>query len=430
MNRRTFLRTTGLVGVAGLSGCSTPFDSVSLPNATGGSDGNDSNEETSTPELTPTPEPPETRSGAALTGVYAGGDGLASNLGAYSNWLSQKPAVAVVFVDAFGPSGAKRGFVEQALTSIWNAGHVPLLSWQPFEAQKNRTSETIERAIADGEYDDQLDEWASLLENWARPRGGQTRGRRFYFRPAHEMNGNWFPWSAVDSTRIETTAVSQTSNTGGENPAAGTPDDYVEMWRRLHETFGETALDESDIQWVWSPNADEIGGVRTERYYPGDSYVDWIGIDGFNFGGGQEYATGRSEWRSPETLFDPMLGRMRELTDKPVALTEFASSSAVYTGSEVEYRPRRKAQWIRNAFQYVADEDIKMTCWFNVDKTGQDESDWAVFGGARGTSRTTIDGEQYSAYRSYKATVTGEQYLTALTDYPPLLTDEEFAGQF
>jgi mannan endo-1,4-beta-mannosidase len=426
MDRRTFLRTAGLVGIAGASGCSLPFDSSPIPN---GSDGNGSGE-TPTPELTPTPEPPDTRSGAALTGVYGGGDGLVANLENYSSWLGQKPAVALVFVDAFGPTSAKRGFVEGALTNIWKAGHVPLISWQPFEQKKNQTSETIEREIANGQYDDQLDEWASLLESWARPRGGNTRGRRFYFRPAHEMNGNWFPWSAVDATRIPATATPESGNPEGEDPTAGIPKDYVGMWRRLHKAFSETALDESDIQWMWSPNADEIGGIRAERYYPGDEYVDWVGLDGFNFGEAQKYTTGRSNWRTPQTVFDPMLSRMRELTDKPIALAEFASSSAMYTGSEIEHRPQKKAQWIEDAFAYVSENDIKMTCWFNVDKTGQDEGDWAVFGGARGTSQANVDGKQYPAYESYKQAISADKYLAALTEYPPLLTDDEFAGTF
>ena len=424
MDRRTFLRTAGLVGITGVSGCSTPFDSLSNPNGsnTNGTGG------TSTPELTPTPEPPNTRSGAALTGVYAGGDGIVANLESFSSWLGQKPAVALIFVDAFGPASAKRGFVEGALTNVWKAGHVPMISWQPFEQKSNETSETIERAIANGEYDDQIDEWASLLESWARPRGGNTRGRRLYFRPAHEMNGNWFPWSAVDSTRIEATASPESDNEGGEDPTAGIPEDYIEMWRQLHKRFSQTALDESDIQWVWSPNADEIGGIRAERYYPGDQYVDWVGLDGFNFGGSQRYSTGQSNWRSPEELFDPMLGRIRELTDKPVSLAEFASSSVPNSGNGHE--PQQKAQWIRDAFTYVSENNIKMVCWFNVDKTGQDETDWAVFGGARGTSQVTVGGEQYPAYESYKETITSDKYLAALTDYPPLLTDNEFTGQF
>jgi len=389
MNRRTFLRSVGVLGAAGTSGCAAQLNPVA---------------ETPTPELTPTPEPPATRAGTALTGLYPGGpnrENATANLGAYTEWLDQPPAVALVFVDGLISDGAKQGFVEGPLTDIWNAGHVPMLTWQPFAQAKQQTSETVERAIAAGEHDDHLSSWATLLESWARPHGDRTRGRRFYFRPAHEMNGDWFPWSAVDSSRIDTTVTavpngsSSANATGSESPAAGTPGEYVEMWRRLHDAFGATDLDATNIQWVWTVNADEVGGVRMERYYPGDEYVDWVGLDGFNFGGSQPY----SSWRTPETLFDPMLERLRELTDKPVALTEFATSSFTGSKGNGEYRPARKADWIEAAYEYVAENDIKMTCWFNVDKSGADETDWAVFGSERGTSPVSISGTEYARTR-------------------------------
>lgn len=424
MDRRRFLRRAGVVGIAGLAGCSTPFDPVSTPELANGSgagngsgDANGSGDGSDGAE-TPTPEAPETRSGTALTGVYPGSTDLAAKLSAYSQWVSKQPAVAVVFVDALGDPEAIKGFVDGPLTTVWKAGHVPLISWQPLLQNAQQTSERIEVQIADGKYDKDIETWAKALDSWAHPEGGKTRGRRFYFRPAHEMNGDWFPWSAVDSSRIKATT---------DRP--GTPEDYVEMWRHLHKLFDDTDMDETDIQWVWSPNADEIGGVRTERYYPGDKFVDWIGIDGFNWGGSQTYKNGsQSNWRSPKELFDPMLNRMRELTDKPIALTEFASSSVVDSGGD--HNPEKKAQWIKDAYSYVAENNIKMTCWFNHDKTGTDESDWAVFGSKYGTSKATIDGKQYTTYKSYKNTLSDPQYLGALSEYPPLLTDAEFAGKF
>ena len=470
MNRRTFLRATGLAGIVGASGCATPLDSLFGSDDSGGdgsdgpiggiggSDGTDgpngsagqsagangtggTTEANGTP--TATPEAPPTRSGAALAGVYPGGPEFVANLTPYTEWLGQSPAVALLYVDAFGATENKRWFVENPLTDVWRAGHVPMISWQPFTAERGQTPETIERMVANGEYDDQLAEWASLLESWARPRGDRTRGRRFYFRPAHEMNGNWFPWSPVDASRIDATvtpvpggAANANETPPGESRAAGTPENYIVMWRRLHDTFGETDLDETDMQWVWAVNADEVpADNRTERYYPGDEYVDWTAIDGFNFGGSQSY----SSWRTPEELFDPMLGRLRDLTDKPVALTEFGSASFVDTtddGSDGEganggeYRPARKAAWIEAAFEYVEANDIKMTCWFNIDKTGADEADWAVFGGRHGTSTVTVSGDDRLAYEAYRRTVTGEAFLGARTDYPPLLTDAEFAGEF
>ena len=420
MNRRRFLRTAGVVGAAAASGCATRL------NPLGG---------TPTPELTPTPEAPSTRAGTALTGTYPGGpnpDDAIANLRLVTEWLDRPPAVTLVFVDGLVPDAAKRGFVEGPLTAIWEAGHVPLLTWQPFAREMQDTSETVEHAIAAGEYDGHLSSWATLLESWARPYGGRTRGRRFYFRPAHETNGDWFPWSAVDSSRIDATVTPAPNGSGSPNgtrepnPAAGTPEGYVGMWRRLYEAFGETALDGSNVQWVWAVNADEIGGVRAERYYPGDRYVDWVGLDGFNFGGTQSYST----WRTPAEVFDPMLGRLRDLTDKPVALTEFASASFVGSEGDGEYRPPRKAAWIEAAFEYVVENDIKMTCWFNVDKRGEDEGDWAVFGGERGTERATVSDGRYSAYPVYNRTVSGERFLGARTDYPALLTDAEFAGEF
>ncbi|EMA49248.1 MULTISPECIES: glycoside hydrolase family 26 protein [Halococcus] len=450
MNRRTFLRAAGVAGILGASGCATPFDSLGGSGQNGssngsGSDGsngsagmggssgsNGSNDSTgtTTSPATATPEAPSTRSGAALAGVYPGGPDFASNLAPLTEWLGQPPAVALLFVDALGPTENKRRFVEGPLTNVWEAGHVPMISWQPFVPERQQTSEAIEREIAEGEYDDQLAEWASLLESWARPRGDQTRGRRFYFRPAHEMNGSWFPWSAVDSSRIESTPVpvEDTGNaTGGENPTAGTPQDYVEMWRRLYDAFDETDLDETDVQWVWAVNAEQVPSyLQTERYYPGDEYVDWVGIDGFNRGGTESY----SSWQSPTQLFDPMLGRLRELTDKPMALTEFASTSVVGGEGGTEPRPARKAEWIESAFTYVEENDIKMTCWFNVDKTGVDEADWAIFGGERGTGQVSASGTQYAAYEAYKRSVSRDGFLSALPDYPPLLTDDEFAGEF
>lgn len=368
---------------------------------------------TATPTATAAPttaESPATRTVEAmdwptepvLTGAYVGSARSPSRgLAPFTNWLGGPPAVAMLFVEGLTSRPWIGQFVTTRMTPVWRAGSVPLVTWLPYTDAGEETSPDITQEIAAGEYDSFIEEWATQLRDWTMPNGRGGRKRRLYFRPAHEMNGNWFPWSATDG--------------------AGA-DAYVEMWRRMYEIFAQAGLDETTIQWVWAPNADEVGGVRAERYYPGDEYVDWVGLDGFNFGETQSY----SSWRTPEDVFSGMLGRLRDLTDKPVALTEFASSSY----RDGTYRPAAKAAWIREVFAFVADHDIRMACWFNAEKSGVDEADWAVFGGRRGTATHTVGDKTYNTYESYRTTVNAPTAVRGTVDGSPRLTERAFTGRF
>jgi mannan endo-1,4-beta-mannosidase len=341
-------------------------------------------------------EPP---SEPILAGAYISESDTSSvNIGLFKDWLDQTPALAMQFAAGLTSQNWPEQFINTRIAPIWETGAVPILTWLPSIGSPDETPPRIAREIAAGEHDSIINEWATQLSAWLTESGDSER--RLYFRPAHEMNGDWFPWSAADSS--------------------STPDDHIEMWQRLHDMFSENGLDETTIQWIWSPNVDEIGGVRAEAYYPGDGYVDWVGLDGFNFGDTQSY----SNWRTPEEVFLDMHNRMRDLTDKPVGLTEFASSSF----RDDDYRPAAKAIWIKKLFRFVADHDIRMTCWFNVEKSGPDEADWAVFGGNRGTETHAIDGETYNTYDSYHASVNSPSTIRGSTDEPSRLTDQQFSG--
>ncbi len=162
------------------------------------------------------------------------------------------------------------------------------------------------------------------------------------------MNATWYPWS-------------------GSDPAT-----YRAAWRRLHDRFSQVGLAESSVQWIWSPNSNDVGAHRAETFYPGDDYVDWIGIDGYNFGDQFSWST----WKRPEEEFDPMIRRMRSLASKPLCVPEYGSSSK-YDG---QYRPEEKAKWISDVFDLIAEENVKLASWFNTDK----RTDWAVFGANTG----------------------------------------------
>lgn len=78
----------------------------------------------------------------------------------------------------------------------------------------------------------------------------------------HEMNGNWDPWDG----------------TYGTNTAAK----VIAAYKRVHDLMG------SKVRYAWVVNDSDVPdrvGNRPANYYPGDAYVDIIGVDGFNWGG-------------------------------------------------------------------------------------------------------------------------------------------------
>ncbi|ELY33884.1 endoglucanase family protein [Halalkalicoccus jeotgali B3] len=333
-----------------------------------------------------------------LVGVFPGGGELREQirtLDRHEEWLTGRPSVVTLFTGTDLDDERTRERVERAMTAVWERGHVPLLTWEPFVSDESEAIVPLERRFQEGHYDDLLEEWMSLLESWV---FAGNEERRFYFRPAHEMNGDWYPWATV-------------------HPDA-TPEDYVRMWRTLHDRLDETALEPTHVRWIWSPNSEDVGGHAVEEYYPGDAYVDWLGIDGYNWGASREW----SAWRSVREVFDPMIDRLRALAgdDTPLSIPEFGSSSAIEDGFDSE----QKDEWIAGAFEFFADAGVRMANWFDVDK----ETDWAVFDGARGTTTVRIDGEDRPAYAAYRSAVT-EAVDAIEPEAPRVLTDQQFEGR-
>jgi beta-mannanase len=243
--------------------------------------------------------------------------------------------------------------------------------------------------------------WAELMKAFVSgPDGilGSADDRRVYIRLAHEMNGNWYPWSAA---------------VGGNSAAH-----YVLMWQRVRGIFWQKGLDARTVQWIWAVNHEDVGMQRAEDYFPGNDYVDWIGIDGYNWGASQSGST----WRTPEEVFAPMVARLRLVGGRPLALTETASTST--TPGAVNLAA--KSQWITQFFAYATapTTGARMIVWFNEDK----EADWAVFGGANGDETYRNGRTSYKAYTSYRAAVKAPGLVSSNPLDPRLVSDGHFAG--
>jgi len=156
------------------------------------------------------------------------------------------------------------------------------------------------------------------------------------------MNGFWNPWSPG----VNGNAVA----------------DYSVAWRHIHRIFEQVGA--RNVAWVWSPNVRHAGrgGDRPLRdVYPGNAYVDFVGIDGYNWGCSQP----GTRWQTFKEIFDATLREVRALTRKPVIVSEVGSSE----------RCGSKARWIQDFFAAVERRPyIVAVTWFNHLK----ETDWRV----------------------------------------------------
>jgi len=190
-----------------------------------------------------------------LLGVYYGNQGWNMNqVKAMETWQGKKNAVVNMFTNWASDTTTIDNLFNQQLLNIWNNKNIPMISWEPY-APSNSTPDNIEVQIVNGEFDVYINTWADKLKTFLSGTDGvynTADDRRAYLRFAHEMNGDWYSWSAAK---------------GGNSPT-----DYVNMWRHTKDIFDAKGMDASRLQWVWSVNNTDEGGFTAEQYYPGDNY--------------------------------------------------------------------------------------------------------------------------------------------------------------
>ena len=222
-------------------------------------------------------------------------------------------------------------FPTTAATNVANRGAVPMITWEPWDPANGTANQpTYSLAnIAGGAFDTYIRRWAGEIQAWGRP---------LRLRFAHEMNGDWYPW--------------------GSNVNGNTAAQYVAAWRHVHDLFA--AAGATNVTWLWTPNVVD-GMAPIGPLYPGDAYVDWVGVDGYNWGTTKSW----SAWGGFNQVFGSSLSALRQLTARPIVIGETASTEV--GGS--------KAVWIQDFFtQLRANPDIVAFIWFNLNK----ETDWRI----------------------------------------------------
>jgi hypothetical protein len=262
-------------------------------------------------------------SSGVLLGTTIGPPDFHPNLQELEQYAGRKFAIVQRYY------GWTEQFPNQSEKDDLAAGRVPMIGW---------VSAPLDRVLS-GQDDAMIRDRADGLK---------ALGHKVFLRWGYEMNGTWFPWA-------------------GPNNMPNGPQKYVSAWRHIHDIF--TAEGATNVVWVWAPNWEDRPGEAWNHwthYWPGSAYVDWVGIDGFNWGTAQSW----SKWTSISKMIPGLYKNYH--TRKPMMIAETAS---VEQGGD-------KGAWISQArklvrerypaiaaFVYYNDEDRSEPVYWCVDSS-------------------------------------------------------------
>jgi hypothetical protein len=185
--------------------------------------------------------------------------------------------------------------------------------------------------IISGKIDGKIAEWARAAKDYGKP---------VFIRFLAEMNGNWNSYS-------EAYDPSQTHSM------------YITAWRHVYNGFRKAGV--TNLAWVWAPTSVDTGNVHWTDYYPGDDYVDWVGVSVYSFLGNGD----------PE---QQILGVYNDYAArKPVMIAESAAGDADDNPSK--YQPGSRyfdnpEKWINRYFDTLESKAprVKAFVWFNIEQ--------------------------------------------------------------
>ena len=257
---------------------------------------------------------PSGASGIAL-GIYVKPGGVSGDqeaaIGSFESSIGRRLSIIQTFTGWQTASGAPVPFPSTFATYVESVGATPMITWQPEQAVTASQS-------PDGKLSDQPDfslsqlssgRYDSYIRSWAV--AAKAFDRVVYVRMMHEMNDKAYPWS-----------VGVNGNTGA--------DEYIAAWRHIVGIF--QSEDATNVQFVWCVGA-KPAIPNPAVYFPGDSYVSWIALDGYNRG---------TPWRSFTSIMSQAYAEITAVSPLPVMIAE--------TGSvEDPGNPTAKSSWISSA---------------------------------------------------------------------------------
>jgi hypothetical protein len=268
------------------------------------------------------PGPRQSAQGRQALGVFMGG-GDAQEIQQFERFVGSD----VTHVGAFVSKKSWAQFRQLSWLAEWkNSGYtlslgVPMLT--------NTDGGSLAQG-AQGAYDDHFRHLAQQLVA-----NGQGNA---ILRLGWEFNGGWYPWKA-----------------------SGDPKSFAAYWRRIHGVIRSVPGAEG-IRFDWNPG---IGPASIpEGTYPGDEYVDIIGLDVYDRAKSVADADPAKRWQ--RMVNQPYgLAWLRDFAaahGKPMSFPEWATSARQQGGAKSD-----NPLFIRNMHDWIRSNNVEYHLYFEFD---------------------------------------------------------------
>jgi hypothetical protein len=260
--------------------------------------------------------------------------------------LNDQLPKSMAFINVFSSFSESWDHLYWQSSKIVDQGMVPMISWMPIDLSRQDTN--ILPEILLGNWDSYKDLWSANLIAWVNHYPEDNKPS-IMLRFGHEFNGIWYSY--------------------GDSPVW-----YKAAWQYIHDRF-ETSGANEHIEWVWNANNVNVDSINDiTQYYPGDDYVDWTSIDGYNWGSNYAWTS----WDSFTDVFSPTYSTLvTNYPDKPIVIAEVGSADPSDTpnpnwgqnGDDSDYL-EDKDQWTSDLLYSIENEfpAIRAVALFNIDK--------------------------------------------------------------
>lgn len=225
----------------------------------------------------------------------------------------------------------------ERINKVIQQGYVPMITLEDHFVNTNPNTEQPNLySIIEGHFDVFVAAWAKQIK--------QVNGI-VLLRILHEFNGDWYPWCVANNDKD--------------------PKLLIKAYQHIHNIF--KAQQVTNVKFIWCPNSTSFPQEKWNFImdaYPGNSFVDYVGLDIYNGAG-----KGLPVWRSfRKEGIENYFILTQVLPNKPLLICEAASRERIENESKAS---QDKAEWIKQMSMALKSDmsKVRLLSWFNEKKT-------------------------------------------------------------